>query len=428
MGYIPEVVGSLDGLGVGLAPEAAGHVFHSAHAYAHPATVHAAAAVLRREDPVHWVETATVNPFYVVTRYADVKEIEANASVFLNGPRSILFTKEADEKIQRDGHLLKMLVNMDGPEHAGHRRFVADWFRPKNLERLEVRLTELAEESVQRMIDAGGECDFARDIAMPFPLEVILSMLGLPESDYPRMLTLTQEIFAPEDPEQARSPEMLASMMATVQDFMAYFAQLSASRIASPTEDLASAIAHGEIDGVPITIEEQIGHYALIATAGHDTTSSAMSGGLLALIEHPEQLRRLQEDPKLLDSAVEEILRWTTPVKHFMRTATEDVEVSGKTVHAGEDVLLSYWSANFDEDVFEDPFRFDIGRTPNKHLSFGFGAHYCLGATMARRELRALFGELIPRIKHIELAGAPEYTLATFVSGLRRLPIRYELI
>lgn len=277
------------------------------------------------------------------------------------------------------------------------------------------------------MIDAGGECDFARDIAMPFPLEVVLAMLGLPESDYPRMLTLTQEIFAPEDPDEARSPEMLASMMATVQDFMGYFAQLSASRMASPTDDLASAIAHGEIDGVPISMEEQIGHYVLIATAGHDTTSSAMSGGMLALIENPQQLRRLQEDPSLLDSAVEEILRWTSPVKHFMRTATEDVEVGGTLVRAGQDVLLSYWSANFDEEVFEDPFTFDIGRSPNKHLSFGFGAHYCLGATMARRELRALFGELVPRIEHIELAGSPDYTLATFVSGLRRLPIRYEL-
>jgi cytochrome P450 len=220
---------------------------------------------------------------------------------------------------------------------------------------------------------------------------------------------------------------MLASMMATIQDFMAYFAQLSASRIASPTDDLASAIAHGEVNGVPISMAEQIGHYVLIASAGHDTTSSVMSGGLLALIEHPDQLRRLQEDPSLLDSAVEEMLRWTTPVKHFMRTAAEDVKVGDTIIRAGQDVLLSYWSANFDEDVFEDPYTFDIGRSPNKHLSFGFGPHYCLGATLARREIRQLFGELVPRIKHIELAGEPEYTPATFVSGLKRLPIRYEL-
>lgn len=410
-----------------LSRESAGHVFHTSQSYADPGVFHAAAGLLRREDTIHWVDATTVNPFYVVTKYADVKAIEANSSVFLSSPRAILGTKQRDEKVRNEGHLLKMLVNMDPPEHTGHRQLIADWFRPKNLDALESRLTSLAEGAVQRMIDADGECDFAVDIAMPFPLEAVLAILGLPESDYPRMLTLTQEIFAPEDPEMARDPEMLASIMATIQDFMAYFTQLSASRMASPTDDLASAIAHGEINGVPISMPEQVGHYVLIATAGHDTTSSAMSGGLLALIEHPDQLRLLQEDPSLLDSAVEEMLRWTSPVKHFMRTAAEDVEVNGTLIRAGQDVLLSYWSANFDEDVFPDPFTFDITRSPNKHLAFGFGAHYCLGATLARRELRALFAELIPRVRHIELAAPPQFTPATFVSGLKRLPIRYEL-
>lgn len=407
--------------------EAAGHVFHTSHAYADPEGFHATARVLRREAPIHWVDAETVNPFYVVTKYADVKAIEANSTVFLSNPRAILGTKQRDEKVRNDGHLLKMLVNMDAPEHMGHRQFVADWFRPKNLDALEPRLKVLAVDSVQRMIDADGVCDFARDIAMPFPLEAILAILGLPESDYPRMLKLTQEIFAPEDPEQARSPEMLASMMVTIQDFMAYFAQLSAARMAEPTDDLASAIAHGEINGAPISMAEQIGHYVLITTAGHDTTASAMSAGLLALVQHPNQLRLLQEDPVLLDSAVEEMLRWSSPVKHFMRTASEDIDVDGTLILAGQDVLLSYWSANFDEDVFDDPFTFDITRSPNKHLAFGFGVHYCIGATLARRELRTLFGELVPRIRSIELAGAPEFTPATFVSGLKRLPIRYEL-
>ncbi|MEY3734885.1 MAG: hypothetical protein RL347_2244 [Actinomycetota bacterium] len=411
----------------GPSPEEAGHVFHTARAYADPTAFHAAADVLRREDPLHWVDASTVNPFYVATRYADVKAIEANSAVFLSAPRAILGTKERDATVRANGHLLKMLVNMDAPEHTGQRQFVADWFRPKNLDALEPRLNELAQQSVTRMKDAGGEIDFAREIAMPFPLEVILATLGLPEEDYPRMLKLTQEIFAPEDPEQARDPEMLASMMATIQDFMAYFAQLAASRRESPTEDLASAIAHGDINGTPISAAEQIGHYVLIATAGHDTTSSAMSGGLLALIEHPDQLRLLQEDPSLLDSAVEEMLRWTSPVKHFMRTAAEDTEVGGTPIAAGQDVLLSYWSANFDDAVFADPFTFDITRSPNKHLAFGFGAHYCLGATLARRELRALFGTLVPRLRSIDLAGEPEFTPATFVSGLKRLPIRYEL-
>ena len=407
--------------------EAAGTVFHTAAAHADPESFHAAAGLLRREDPVHWVKDDSFNPFYVVTRYADVKAIESQPAVMLNEPRAILGTKERDAKVQAEGHLLKTLVHMDGSEHKCQRQFVADWFRPRNLDALAPRLQALAEQSVQRMIDAGGQCDFAVDIAMPFPLETILAILGLPEEDYPRMLKLTQEIFGPEDPEQARDEVALASMMATIQDFMVYFAQLSASRMAEPTEDLASAIAHGEVNGEPISTREQIGHYVLIATAGHDTTSSAMSGGMLALIEHPEQLRRLQENPDLMDSAIEEMIRWTSPVKHFMRTATEEIDIGGTVLHPGDDVLLSYWSANFDDAVFDDPFTFDIGRAPNKQIAFGFGTHYCLGATLARMELKALFSALIPRIREIELAGVPEYTPATFVSGLKRLPIRYEL-
>ena len=374
--------------------ESAGHVFHSARAYADPAAFHAAAGLLRREDPVHWVEDPNFNPFFVVTKYADVQEIEASPSTMLNEPRAILGAKDRDAKVRRDGHLVKTLVHMDGQEHKDHRRLVADWFRPKNLTALQTRLDALADASVQKMADSGGRCDFAADIAMQYPLNTILALLGLPESDYPRMLSLTQELFGPEDPEYARD---------------------------------VVAVANGSIDGNPIGPMEQIGHYVLIATAGHDTTSSAISGGMLALVQHPDQLALLQTDPMLMDSAVEEIIRWTSPVKHFMRTATEDFNVRGTTIHSGQDVLLSYWSANFDEEVFVDPYRFDIRRTPNKHLSFGFGSHYCLGATLARMEVKSLLGAIIPRLDSVELDGVPEYTPSTFVSGLKRLPIRYSL-
>ena len=213
----------------------------------------------------------------------------------------------------------------------------------------------------------------------------------------------------------------------TVAEFVQYFDGITADRQANPTDDLASVIANGIIEGEPIGHKEQLGYYIIAATAGHDTTSNAMSGGLLALIEHPDELARLQADPSLLTTAVDEMIRWTSPVKHFMRTATEDYEIRGTTVQAGQDVLLSYWSANRDEDVFHDPFRFDIGRTPNKHLAFGFGVHYCLGAMLARMELKSLFGALLPRLHHVELAGDPALTRSTFVSGLKRLPIRYEL-
>ena len=407
--------------------EAAGHVFHSAQANADPATFHAAASLLRREDPLHWVEDPNFNPFYVVTKYADVQEIEASSSTMLNEPRAILGARDRDAKVKEQGHLVKTLVHMDGQEHKDHRRLVGDWFRPKNLTALQARLDELSEASVRKMAEAGGRLDFATDIAMQYPLNVILALLGLPESDYPRMLKLTQELFGPEDPEHARDEVAVASMMETIADFVAYFTSLSADRRAAPTADLATVIANGSIEGNPIGPMEQIGHYVLIATAGHDTTSSAMSGGLLALIENPDQLALLQADPTLMDSAVEEIIRWTSPVKHFMRTATEDFHVRGTTIHPGEDVLLSYWSANFDEEVFTDPYRFDVRRTPNKHLSFGFGSHYCLGATLARMEVKSLLGSIIPRLDAIELDGTPEYTPSTFVSGLKRLPICYSL-
>jgi cytochrome P450 len=407
--------------------EEAGLVFINASAYTDEALFHAAATKLRHEDPVHWVEQDRVNPFYVITRHADVLDIELHPTEFLNAPRAILGTREADERRKTEGHLVKSLVQMDDPEHRLHRQLTAEWFLPKNLAKLNERLDRLAEISVQRMVDLGGRCDFARDIAMPFPLHVILAILGLPESDYPRMLQLTQELFGADDAEFKRDPDTLASLMQTVADFVAYFDGITADRQAHPTDDLASVIANGMIEGEPIGHREQLGYYIITATAGHDTTSNAMAGGLHALIENPSEMARLQANPTLLTSAVDEMIRWTSPVKHFMRTATCDYRVNGTTIKEGQDVLLSYWSANRDEDVFVDPFRFDVARTPNKHLAFGFGIHYCLGAMLARMELKALFSALLPRLRHVELVGTPALTRSTFVSGLKRMEINYDL-
>jgi len=407
--------------------EEAGRAFLSGATYTEPAVFHAAAARLRRDDPVHRVEHPDFNPFYVISRHGDVHDIEVRHATMLNAPRAILGTKQADENRRLQGHLVTSLVQMDDPAHRLHRQLTAEWFLPKNLARLQSHLDDLARRSLDQMIAAGGRCDFAADIAMQFPLYVILTILGLPESDYPRMLQLTQELFGAEDPEYARDEDRLASLKQTVAEFVTYFDALTATRQAEPADDLASVIANGIIDGRPIGHREQLGYYIIVATAGHDTTSNSMSGGLLALIEHPEELDRLRRDPSLLSTAVDEMIRWTSPVKHFMRTATQDHEIAGTTVHAGEDVLLSYWSANFDDRVFTDPFRFDVSRSPNKHLAFGFGIHYCLGAMLARMELKAMFTALIPRLRHIELDGTPEWTRSTFVSGLKRLPVRYQL-
>jgi cytochrome P450 len=292
---------------------------------------------------------------------------------------------------------------------------------------LQVRVTELARHYVDRMAEAGGECDFATQIAAHYPLYVILSLLGLPESDFPRLLKLTQELFGGADEERRRgaAPE---EQMAALLDFFAYFQDLTAARRAEPTGDLASAIANARVDGEYLSDFDTASYYVIIATAGHDTTSSTISGGLHALIEHPGELARLRDDPALLSTAADEMIRWVTPVKEFMRTAAADTQVGGVPVKEGESLLLSYPSANRDEEAFDDPFRFDVGRDPNKHLAFGFGVHYCLGAALARMETRALFAELLPRLESVELAGQPEWVATTFVGGLKHLPIRYTLM
>ncbi len=261
---------------------------------------------------------------------------------------------------------------------------------------------------------------------MNFPLYVIMSLLGLPEEDFPRMLKYTQELFGNDDEELQRGVTKEEQGLALF-DMFNYFNEVTAARRRTPTEDLASAIANARIDGEPLSDIDTVSYYVIIATAGHDTTSATISGGLQALIENPDQLRRLQDDPDLMGLGAEEMIRWVTPVKEFMRTAVEDTVIRGVPIAAGESVLLSYPSGNRDEDVFTDPFRFDVGRDPNKHVAFGYGVHFCLGAALARMEVNSFFSELVPRLKSIELAGEPEHMATIFVGGLKHLPIRYEL-
>jgi cytochrome P450 len=272
----------------------------------------------------------------------------------------------------------------------------------------------------------GGQCDFAKDIAMMFPLNVILSILGLPESDYGRMLKLTQELFGSQDEDMQRGSDPI-DLVAVVQDFFAYFTKLTEDRRANPTDDMASVVANARINGEELTMIQTISYYVIAATAGHDTTASAIAGGMHALIENPDQLARLKNDLSLLNTAADEIIRWVTPVKHFMRTATEDFPLGGKIIKAGDSVLLSYPSGNRDTEAFIDPDKFDIGRSPNKHLSFGFGVHYCLGAMLARMEIKAFLKALLPRLESVELAGEPKWMKTIFVGGLKTLPIKYTM-
>lgn len=409
-----------------MTPEEAGLVFVTPKAYADEAYFHEACATLRREDPIHLIEHEDFAPFHVLTKHADVLEVELHHQEWHNAPRPVISNLAADRRREEQGDFLRTLIHMDDPDHRVFRNMTADWFLPKNLAKLNERLADLAKQSVDKMADMGGECDFAKDIAMQYPLQVILAILGLPEEDYGRMLTLTQEMFGAQDEELGRG-QTLEDLAAVINDFFIYFTALTEDRRANPTDDLASVIANATIDGEPLNQMDAISYYTIVATAGHDTTASSMAGGMHALIDHPDQLRRLQDDPSLMATAADEIIRWVTPVKHFMRNATTSYQLRGHQFEEGDAVLLSYPSANRDEDVYADPFTFDVGRQPNKHLAFGFGVHYCLGHLLARMELRALFSELLPRLESIELAGEPRYMQTLFVGGPKSVPIRYSL-
>jgi len=408
-----------------LTVEEAGRVFADPGAYTDERRFHQACALLRREAPIALVEADGYPPFYALTRHADVMEAERNPEVFRNLPQPVLMESERERFVRQAGDLAT-LVHMDDPDHRKYRALTADWFQPSSLARLEARIAELARRAVDRMAALGGECDFAVDIATPMPLEVILSILGLPEADYPKMLQLTRELFQGDDPEFARG-STFEEFMTVIYDYFAYFGALVDERRARPTEDLASVIANAVVDGEPIWPFQQISYFIIIATAGHDTTSFTMTGGLQALIENPGELERLRRDPSLIATAADEMVRWVSPVRHFLRNAVAPAEIGGQHVEPGDRLLLSYWSANRDETVFDDPFRFDIGRKPNRHLGFGFGAHYCLGAALAKMEIRALFAELVPRLRRIDPAGPPELSRAIFVGGHKHLPVRYAL-
>ncbi|MFV9633650.1 cytochrome P450 [Mycobacterium neumannii] len=402
----------------------AAKAFATPQAYTDEAKLHASLTHLRANAPVSWVDVPNYRPFWAITKHADIMDIERENMLFTNHPRPVLVTEEGDEQQAAIG--VRTLIHMDDPQHRVVRAIGADWFRPKAMRALKIRVDELAKVYVDKMMDIGTECDFVQQVAVNFPLYVIMSLLGIPESDFPLMLKLTQELFGSDDDEFKRSTDQADQMSALVEMFE-YFTALTASRRENPTADLASAIANATIDGEPLSDIDTISYYAIIAAAGHDTTSATISGGMLALIENPEQRHNLCSDLAKMPLAVEEMIRWVTPVKAFMRTAAEDTTVRGIPIAAGESVLLSYVSGNRDEDVFDDPFRFDIARDPNKHVAFGYGVHFCLGAALARMEVNSFFSELLPRLKGVELAGRPEHVATTFVGGLKHLPIRYSL-
>ena len=375
-------------------------------------------------------------PFWLVSDYDDVMRVSKDNATFLNNPRTVVFSLTDGIEFAKafsggSEHMVASLVTFDTPIHMKYRKLTQEWFMPKNLRVLEAEVCALAENTVAKMIAAGTEVDFCKLVSQPYPLHVVMQILGVPEADEPRMLMLTQQMFGGQDEDLNQSgmkdlpPEMITQIVAgAVKDFEAYFAQLTAEKRARPTGDVASTIANAVIDGEPLNDRDMMGYYIIVAAAGHDTTSASTAGAMLALARDPEQWARVKADRSLLAGIVEEAIRWTTPVQHFMRTAAVDTELGGQNIAKGDWLMLNYVAANHDPAVFESPRRFDAARHPNRHLAFGAGAHQCLGLHLARLEMRILFETLLDRIDSVELAGEPKRAKSTFVGGLKTLPLR----
>ncbi|WP_374390482.1 cytochrome P450 [Sandaracinobacter sp.] len=411
--------------------------------YTEPATLLADYAALRRDDPVHWTQPSGYRPFWAIMRHADITAVSKANELFINRERTYLSPIEGEQWILQmtgDTHLFRTLVDLDDPEHRKLRQVTHSWFQPGTVKKnLEPKVRQIAREHVELMRAKGERLDFVNEVALFYPLRVIMEILGVPREDEPMMLKLTQETFGALDPDVIARSQILTEnstlwgrstgdkqvdLLQLAQIFFQYFAKVIADRRANPRDDVATVIANGTIDGQPIPEREALSYYVITATAGHDTTSSSAAGGFCELAKNPAELAKLHADPSLIPLFVEEAIRWTTPVKHFMRTATEDTILGGKTIRKGDGLCLFYLSGNRDEAVFDEPDVFRADRDPNRHVAFGHGAHLCLGMHLARLELRILFEELLPQIKAVELDGEPKYSYANFVNGLKTLPVR----
>ncbi len=384
---------------------------------------------LRKHAPVFRCERPYLyEPFWAITKHADIIAIGTQPKLFLNAPRLLVVTNEyGTANGEGPGQLpFKHLLDMDPPEHGKYRGLVNKGFTPRSVRQLQSQIEEIARE----ILDAAAsrnEGDFVTDVSSKLPLAVIAEQLGVPREDWEQLFTWTNETIGGADPEFQKGATADETMDRARIGLFTYFNDLCEKRRKEPQDDLTSVIANSTLKGEPLPTFELLSYFFLLVVAGNETTRNATSGGLLAFMENPEQWRLLKSDPSLIGPAVEEIVRWTTPVIQFARTAKEDTEIRGQKIKAGETLCLFYPSANRDEEVFDAPFRFDIARDPNPHLAFGIGEHFCLGANLARLELEVIFNQLADRLDHVELAGPVERLRSSFVGGIKHMPIRYEL-
>ena len=343
-----------------------GAIFLDPTAYADQAHWHAVAADLRADAPVLRIEEEGYTPFWAVTRHEDVFRVSRDNEHFLNTRNSILAPDLQMEFLKSIGIEGETLIHMDGEEHAGHRGLANDWFRPRAVAKRQASIEAIADQFVEKFRELGGECDFAQDIAVPYTMRVIMGIFGVPEEDEPTMLKLTQGIFGAADPEYLGDlSDPMALLTDTIAQFDAYFTELTEERRAHPTDDLATVIANGEVNGCPMDSNARLWYYTIVATAGHDTTSYALAGGLEALLRHPDQVALLQSDPELVTNAVDEMIRWTSPVRHFLRYLTAPAVLAGVEVPEGDRLLLSYPRPTGTSGCSTTPWRSTCpGRTP----------------------------------------------------------------
>ncbi len=388
---------------------------------------HAAWRRLREEAPVRYFDLPGGVGFWAIVKREDIVWISKQPDRFRNAPRLAIFEEGAPVEGERT--LARHLLNMDPPEHGEYRQAASHWFTPRAIERRQLEVERITRDLLAEMAGDGGERtgDFVTDLAAPLTLHVLADMLGVPRADWRLMFRWTNQIAGASDSEYQTSGEPIHGVEEARHGLFAYFTELADERRKAPRDDMVSVLANATVGGEPMPVFELLSFFLLLVVAGNETTRNAASGGLLALIEHPGELRKLRGAPGLVSCAVEEIVRWTSPVIQFCRTPIEDVELRGQQIRKGDSLCLLYPSANRDADAFAEPDRFRVDRRPNPHLGFGIGEHFCLGANLARLELRAIFAELASRLETIELAGPVERMRSSFLGGVKRMPIRYRL-
>jgi len=381
---------------------------------------HDALALLRKEAPVHFLpETKTDGPgYFAVTKYEDVVTIGKDPGRFSSHRGGTNIQDYPPEDLST---IQLLMLNMDPPQHNKFRRLVSQGFTPRMIAQLEPRIREATKQILDRVAPE-GHADFVTSIAAELPLIVIAELLGVPIEDREKLFHWSNKLIGFDDPEFQNTLE--DAKQAAMEMWM-YANALAEERAGKQGSDLVSVLLRAEIDGSRLTEAEFDAFFLLLSVAGNETTRNLISGGLLALLEHPQQMKRLIDDPKLIESGVEEMLRWVTPVMYFRRTATRDTEVRGVPIKEGQKVVMYYNSANRDEDVFPNPQTFDVGRTPNEHLAFGVGQHFCLGTSLARLEIRVMYEELLKRMPDIELAGPVRRLRSNFINGFKEIPIRF---